>query len=466
MKTKIVAVLTAVSGLLFAMNSQAQILAAQSGNWSNPSTWQGNAVPSTNAIVEIDTPIVVTNDNTEGIFNIIGSGTVTMAASSELDIASDAPLGSFTGTLNATAVGNTINYQANAYTIANPPKTTQYYNLTLSAIGGSITYNSAAISVAGTLTLSGVACIQGGTGLWTVGNLIVTNDGSFNCSGSGVIVTNNTIISSPGTNAPPPATQHIGTGGLTDSYGDNQSLANQLGNVTILPNGAWVLGDVVQWAVSGNLTNNGSITGTPNSRITFDGNGTIAGSPFTVPACSFYGTNTLLTDITNTYVDFFTNYAALTFNLASPGEVVVTSTNGIAFTGNLNLVDGGATPPNGMVFPLFNASNYFGTFINITSDFNFVNNLYTAGSITFTGGVVPTAPKITSVHYVPATQQYTVTWTSTAGTMYSVQETTSLNNGVVSWGTLATGITGLAGTTSKTVTVPGGKTGFLRVSTP
>src|SRR5580704_6152851 len=118
MKTKIVAVLTAVSGLLFVTNSQAQVVATNSGNWSNPLTWQGGAVPATNAVAEIVSPVVVTVDTNETIQTIIGNGTVVMGASNELDILNDAPLSGFTGTLNATAMGNTVNYKANAYNVA------------------------------------------------------------------------------------------------------------------------------------------------------------------------------------------------------------------------------------------------------------------------------------------------------------------------------------------------------------
>ena len=73
----------------------------------------------------------------------------------------------------------------------------------------------------------------------------------------------------------------------------------------------------------------------------------------------------------------------------------------------------------------------------------------------------PVVPQITASQYNPVTKAYTLTWTSETGEMYTVQETPGLSP--VAWSPLAINIPSGGSTTTNTVTMPGGTTGFLRI---
>jgi hypothetical protein len=70
------------------------------------------------------------------------------------------------------------------------------------------------------------------------------------------------------------------------------------------------------------------------------------------------------------------------------------------------------------------------------------------------------APTITSYNYNPMTQQFTLTWTSQTGGSYTVQSSASLQS---SFSSLAINVPSGGSTTTTTVTMPGGKMGYLRI---
>lgn len=83
--------------------------------------------------------------------------------------------------------------------------------------------------------------------------------------------------------------------------------------------------------------------------------------------------------------------------------------------------------------------------------------------------LINTAPKaptvsITAESYNPATQQFTLTWQSTASQTYSIKFATDLVTGFTT--TLRTGIPSGGSSTTATVTTPGGTAGYLIVTSP
>jgi len=74
----------------------------------------------------------------------------------------------------------------------------------------------------------------------------------------------------------------------------------------------------------------------------------------------------------------------------------------------------------------------------------------------------PVVPKITSVQYNRTTLQFTLTWTSETGAIYTVKEAPSLN-APITWSPLQTNIPSGGDTTTTTVTMPAGNMGYLRI---
>ena len=70
---------------------------------------------------------------------------------------------------------------------------------------------------------------------------------------------------------------------------------------------------------------------------------------------------------------------------------------------------------------------------------------------------------ITSIQYNPATSQVTLSWASQASAQYTIQYSTDLSTGSSGFTSLATNISSGGATTSDTVTVPAGNTGFFRI---
>src|ERR1700730_1989775 len=95
MKTKqalqALAVLTILSALSLGVSQAATVVAAGSGNWSSTTPnapWPGGIVPASTDNVTVNTPNNVTVDTNAPVTidYITGSGTVTMAANSMLNV--------------------------------------------------------------------------------------------------------------------------------------------------------------------------------------------------------------------------------------------------------------------------------------------------------------------------------------------------------------------------------------------
>jgi hypothetical protein len=490
MKTKpILAILTALSTLLFTSMGRAQeIDAATNGNWSNTNTWIGGVVPTVNSSVTNSVDVGtynVTVDSTAScdyIYSDTSSGTVTMATNSVFNVYGISGLGDEGGVgglanLVATAPGNTIFYAGNPYFAAE----TNYYNLVFcnTNFAGTVgpyhqeqnfnnfsQFGPTIMTVAGNMTLSGYSDVQLGTNFIIGGNLVVGTNCFWDCSAGPLNVAGNTIIN----------------GELTDEDGFTSNLVENFNNLTIGPtsptlvlnndgeiqtNGVWDLYDVIEWSIAGSLTNNGTIrehSGPSNGgSITFVGTGVIVGNPFQVSDLFLQGTNTIGTTVTVT--NFLGLSGTVVFDLANPQTLIVTtnSTNALTYGGALNVINSGPPPVSGDTYYLFRAPAYGGSFTStnlppLPGGLSWAVNLATNGSITVTGTA---APVITSSHYNPATEQFTLTWTSGVGEMFTVQETPTLNP--AAWSSLSINIPSGGSATTNTVTMPGGVKGFLRI---
>lgn len=71
-----------------------------------------------------------------------------------------------------------------------------------------------------------------------------------------------------------------------------------------------------------------------------------------------------------------------------------------------------------------------------------------------------TGPVITPVSYNPATQEFTITWTSLPGKSYTVMHTLDLS---IAFSPLLTDVASGGATTTTTVTMPAGGAGFLKI---
>ncbi len=111
-------------------------------------------VPGPNDDVDIPAGINVVVDTNVVIQFIYDQGTVTMGANSTLEITTDASIAPET-TLEASAIGNTVIYSANAH-FAKP---TDYYNLVFDGLGSFYNGDSdvspaTAMNIAGDLNVS------------------------------------------------------------------------------------------------------------------------------------------------------------------------------------------------------------------------------------------------------------------------------------------------------------------------
>ena len=435
MKTKqAIAVLIIGLGLLAASVSRAAtITATGSGNWTSTipdAPWPGGIVPQTTDNAEIDTPFNVSVDSTATIDYIFGTGTVTMTKNSTLNIVgTDAGEGTQSlATLDTSATNNTVNYEGNAFWC----KHQNYYNLVLGGFGtlynGEIGVSgdgAAAMTIAGNLTLGGTANVQQAASFTVNGNMIVGPGSTFDASCSPVTVLGNTIVS----------------GTLVDFCGQSAAQDDVLNNVAVTPGGKWHLQDVVEWAITGNLTNHGDISGFGFSSITFNGTGVIAGDPLTIPTLTINGSSTIATTVTVTTNTPGLN-GTLVFDLAHKGEMIVPSFLGqqLFFGGTLDVVNTGAAPTPGFTYQLFLASGYndpfsFGT-INLPTlpgALTWVNNLTTSGSLSVSGVSTPTITPSFSGNL------WTLSWDSGTFPGYSVQGQTNANGIRNNWGETGSG---------------------------
>lgn len=440
----------------------ADITATGSGYWTSTTAdapWPGGVVPATNDDVDVESPNIITNDSTAAIDFIYGGGSVVMTTNSTLTIVgSNAGQGTQNlGTFDTSASGNTVIYKGNAFWC----KHQNYYNLSL--VGGGTLYTGnigvpgdgqVPMTIAGDMILGGTASMQQADNVTVNGNLTIGTNSTWDSSVGAVTVLGNTVVN----------------GTLTD-YAGGPNLDDVFNNITIGPSGTWNLQDVIEWVVTGNLTNNGIITQhsgpTGGAQITFTNIGVITGNPFTVANLIVTGTNTISTTITAT--NFVGFGGGMAFDLASSAHQII-STQPIAYAGTLNVINSGAAPTPGTSYQLFSAPSYSGSFATVNlptlpSGLSWTDNLSTSGTITVTGTVV-SGPTITSSQYNPVTHQFSLTWSSAPAATYSVQYSTNLVSDAFTNHVIASGIASGGAQTSTTVSVPAGPSGFLRISQP
>jgi hypothetical protein len=480
--------LSILSLALFAPISRAaDITATGSGNWSSTvpdAPWPGGVVPGTNDDVDVEAPFNITVDTNASIQYIYGSGKVTMATGSTLNVIGN-PAGS-QGTyqlavLDATAVSNTVVYTGNPFWA----KQCDYYNLVFantnyvdplppylpwqdfnnfSGSGG-----PTPMTIAGNMTLMGAVKVQqggGGAPITIDGNLIIGRGCAWDCSGDILTVRGNAYIYG----LLEDLNGALGTNRITG----NAIVAGPSNNIRAYAGGpytnGWFVSDVITWGVGGSLSNNGAIYGTGFGSIIFDGTGVIAGSnALLLPTMTVNGTYTIgtaVTLVTNTP----TLNGTLIFDLANAKQIVLLTNAGTAlyYSGNLEVTNSGAPPSAGAHYQLFNCTNGFGGAFNSTifpglpGGLSWVDNLATSGSIAVTGSAAQSI--ITAWQFNPISHQFTVTWTSVPAVTYSILYSSNLTAGFNN--VLATGVPSGGSSTTNTVTLPNGNVGFVRIRQP
>jgi len=447
------------------------ITATGSGDWESTvpdAPWPDGIVPGTNDDVDVEVPDVVTVRSNAVVSSIVGSGTVVMAADAVLNV--DDPSGAI-GTyqlalLDTSSVGNTVIYSSNPFWA----KHQDYYNLVFS---NTVTTNvidfyngnvnsqdpAASMTISGDMSVIGKIKVQEGDDWTILGNLTLQSNAQWDCSSFNLSVSSNLTV---------------GAGGLLLDLDGALGSNYFAGNVLIASNAiGWNVSDVIQWTIGGSLTNQGLIVGTGYGSITFSGDGTITGKPFTIPTITVNGTyliGTTITLSTNTP----TLNGTLVFDLAHTNQLVLKSypTNLLTlyYSGNLDVINSGPTPVAGANYKLFAATNYGGAFNTetlppLSGGLSWTDNLLTSGSITVSGSA-PVPPMITSTQYNRATQQFTLVWTSQPSVTYSVLYSSNLITDLFVNHVLATAVPSGGAFTTNTVTLPAGNAGFLRVSQP
>lgn len=409
----------------------ADLVAINSGNWSNPAIWDGGVVPGTNDNIDVESPYAVTVDADAAVQYMFGSGTVTLAPGVTLNILGD-PGGAYGAQqldgLDATATGSTTIYSGNVYWA----KRTDYYNLVFSGTSATTRdfYNGAIpgypatpMNIGGDFTINGTnVSIQQGADITIGGNLTLLGaTNKWDCSSYKLAVSGNSVI-----------------GGLKDLLfdGDGALGTNYFGgSVTVSSNAlAWNLSDVTQWAVGGSLTNFGLIAGKGYGCISFLGSGTIAGNAIKIPTLTIDGTYTIGTKITLT-TNTPTLNGTLVFDLANTNSKIILQSYPanpltLYYSGGLTVLNSGAAPANGSTYALFNATNYAGAFAStsypdLPSGFSWMDNLLTSGSLAVSGTVVGAPILAYSLNGL----QLTLSWDSTTYPGYSVQAQTN-NSGL------------------------------------
>lgn len=462
---KIPAILVAATLLFFNLNSSAQQatnkLAGGSGNWSSTVTnapWPDAEPPTNYSVVEIEPPDVVTvditNANCEQLF---GNGELIMAPNTTLTITGETSGGDGANGMvgfDASSSGNTVIYLGNAFFCRH----TNYYNLSLLGFGNlytGFTGDAAVpITIGGNLVLGGTVNVQLAESMTINGNLTIGTNSTYDSSVSPVTVLGNTTID----------------GTLTDKAG-GPNPDDIFSNITIRATGTWAISDVIEWLVTGNVTNNGAITSAGpggDGGITFTNAGIVIGNPFTIANLIVNGTTTFSTAVTAT--NFVGFGGTMGFDIGAAQHEIICG-NPLTYAGNLVVINSGPTPTAGSVYQLFSAPSYATnlfaseTFPPLPAGLAWVDNTTNNGTISVIS-TVPAAPVITSSQFNPATHQFTLVWSSQPALTYSIQYSSNLATDAFTNHILATGIPSGGTSTTNTVMVPAGSVGFLRVSQP
>jgi hypothetical protein len=462
-----VTILGAAMLLFFTLNSSAQQatnkLAGGSGNWSSTVTnapWPDAEPPTNYSVIEIEPPDVVTVDITNATCEqLFGDGEIVMAPNTTLTITGETSGGDGANGIlgfDASAGGNTVIYQGNAFFCRH----TNYYNLSLLGFGTLYNGNvgdpinvAAPMNIGGNLILGGTVNVQQADPFTINGNLTIGANSTYDCSVSPVTVLGNTTID----------------GKLTDLAG-GPNPDDVFHNITIDASGTWAISDVIEWLVTGSITNNGAITSAGpggDGGITFTNTGIVIGNPFTIANLIVNGTTTFSTTVTAT--NFVGFGGTMKFDLGAAQHKIVCG-QPLSYGGNLVVINSGATPIAGNSYQLFSAPSYSGSFASETlpalpAGLMWVDNTAVNGSISVVS-TGPNAPVITSSQFNPATQQFTLVWTSQPALTYSIQYSSNLTTDSFTNHILATGIPSGGTSTTNTAVLPAGNAGFLRVSQP
>lgn len=466
------AVLGAAALLFFTFNISAQqstnVMAGGSGDWSSTVTnapWSDGELPTNYSVVEIEPPNIVTVDITNAIceslfcFAVTGNGGVVMGPNTALTITGENSGGDGANGIlvfDAGASGNTVIYQGNAFFCRH----TNYYNLSLLGFGTLYNGNvgdpvnvAAPMNIGGNLILGGTVSVQQADAFTIDGDLMIGTNSTYDCSVSPITVSGNTTID----------------GKLTDFAG-GPNPDDVFNNITIRPTGTWAISDVIEWLVTGNVTNNGAITSAGpagDGGITFTNVGTVIGNPFTIANLIVNGTTTFDTTVTAT--NFVGFGGTMGFDLGAAQHEIICG-QPLTYAGNLVVINSGAAPTAGSVYHLFNAPSYGGSFASETlpslpAGLSWVDNTLVDGTISVASSG-PSAPVITSSQFNAATHQFTLVWSSQPALTYSILYSSNLISDQFTSHVLATGIPSGGISTTNTVTLPAGPLGFLRVSQP
>jgi len=416
----------------------ATITSAQTGYWSNGTTWVGGVVPgaSDNAVIATGHTVTLTADASITDVTINGTlsaGTYTITVSGNWDSSG----GTFTyGTSTVKMTGANKTITMGAY-----PKW-YMYNLTIGS-GATVTVNSGFwIAAGGTLNISGTLTIASDKVFWLSGatsNLTINSGGTLTINGtfirkagdSSSHITNNGTINGTGTfrwhvggatTAPITATtygcnvgfRNTGTGVLGPT-GSTLNIAGNLDIGDLTYNGQPTLDNSVNninVTVSGNLsTAGGSYSGTliaGSATYNVGGNWDSSGGTFT------YGTSTVKMTGANKTITMgaYPKWYMYNLTIGSGATVTVNSGFWIAAGGTLN-ISGTLTIASDKVFWLSGATSNLtinsggtltinGTFIRKAGDSS--SHITNNGTINGTGtfrwhvGGATTAP-ITATTY-------------------------------------------------------------------
>ena len=362
-------------------------------------------------LMTITSPAVITNNGTINISTALsGTGGLTNSSTGILNISGTSGI----TTLNATAVGNTVNYNGAAQTV----HTGNYSNLTLSGSGAK-TLSTGTTAIGGNLTLSGTATTTTVAGLTISGNLAVGNATTFTAAGFTLTVNGTTTVgagasgilaisSATGTKTFTGALT-IATGGtFSESAASTLSFGNDVTiNGTLTENGAATIG------IAGNLTNNNVYTASTGVH-TFSGTAkTISGSTLSIGRITINGTYTNTGTLT-----IGTALAGATGTLVNNGTLnlggtcsIGTTSGGLSNTGTLTVTGTGSKTT-----PLANFTNTgtinlggSGAITGITNNAAGIVNLASSGTIASFNNATSTSILNISASPVPTITTLTAT---------------------------------------------------------
>lgn len=345
------------------------------------------------------TTVALTNNANLTVATALGgTGSLVNAATGTLNIGGTSAI----TTLNATAVGNTVNYTGVATQIV---KATAYSNL---GIGGSVATTLAGVTVANNLTLSGTASVTPAAAFTVGGNLGVGVGSTFTSANFTNSVTGTTTVS--GTLA------HSGVAAKT-----------YVGAVTINAGGVWTNAGNAPITMQGGLNYNGG-TFTAGSGIysfsTAAAQALNCAAPLTIPSVTVTAP-TVLTNNCNLTVSTalagtgnLTNGAAGILNIG--GTSAITTLNASAVGNTVNFTGAAQTVNPTAYFNLGLSGSGAKTMTGVTA---IGGNLSIAGTATMTGNAAFTVAGALSYASTGATTLTAATpisigsYNQTAGTL-------------------------------------------------